>query len=52
MQPLGYTSEPGRGGSRRHIVGAVSVTVPPIGYPAELPISARKDELAGAIREH
>src|SRR5919106_1795925 len=52
MQPLGYTSKPGRGGSPRHIAGAVSVTVPPIGYPAELPMSARKDELVGAIREH
>jgi ATP-dependent helicase HrpA len=33
-------------------VRARAVSVPAIGYPAELPVSQRKDDIAGAIRDH
>jgi ATP-dependent helicase HrpA len=33
-------------------IAARKLSVPAIGYPAELPVSQRKDEIAAAIRDH
>ncbi|MDE0573315.1 DUF3418 domain-containing protein [Demequina sp. B12] len=42
--------------SRKELAAAASarsaVTVPPISYPAELPVSARREDIAAAIRDH
>src|ERR1700729_3883504 len=50
--PAGLAKRPTRAQVRAGLRAARRAAMPPITYPAELPVSQRKDEIARVIRDH